>query len=682
MNARRTRRSRWGIGLALMFVGATAATATAGELLLLDDNPDSTGPTVVNEREQTPWFHMDTPQTNFNFNYRYDRDTSTQSGVKVATTSNDFQESVSALTQAYVISPNLLDLKLGGLLGLQQNSFDGSDQRQYTNSLLAGWDVSGTFLRNEYAPLTLYSHQTQTTVTPNFSPTLESVDTTSGANLLLRSPALPTQVEYYHTDESQVEVSTNANNFSLAQDVFHWHTDAVELPHQSLVWDYNFTGINEQESNAPPIQNQSHTANLSHTLSFGPAYANTLSSSVSLNDQFGDLGFQHYRWDENLQLQHSHNFSTHYDYSLDTSISSGVTQTINSVDAGFVHHLFNSLTTTGDVGASLLNATSTGDTPQVFGHIAEDYQKLVPYGTFLSTVSAGWIWQEQPTGTQPTPVINQPYVFNDGIPITLPQPNVIPSSVVVLSPAGIPYLEGKDYTVAQVGNLTQINRVIGGLIPPDGAVLVNYNLAPLPANTTNTGNFSIGFRYDISKGLLAGLSPYFRYGLQRQTIDSASPSSLLIPNSYDDVVVGTDYRIWLLTFNAEQEWDDSTLLPFDATRLSARFNGRFDDTTSLSLVAAGSLINYYGEHDYVRNQTISGSFEKYITRQLVTRFRAVWVDDEDTNFGDTRGLEEQLEVDWTHNQTDVHLRLRNSTLSTNAQDNTFQTVEFGFTRRF
>ena len=230
--------------------------------------------------------------------------------------------------------------------------------------------------------------------------------------------------------------------------------------------------------------------------------------------------------------------------------------------------------------------------------------------------------------------------------------------------------------------MIRIQRIVTGLIPNDGAVLLDYNLVPQPGHTTNTADFGINCRYEIDKGLLNGLSPYVRYGLQRQTINSGTAITNLLPESYDDVVVGTDYRIWQIVFNAEQQWYDSTISPFNATRCSARYSNRITSKTTASLTGSFALLDYYGVHDYVKDTSVSAAIEADLSKGFTLRGRAVWLDDQDRLFGPTRGVEEQIEAEWKHNQTRIYVRLRNATLSTGAQQNTYQEAQIGITRQF
>jgi hypothetical protein len=642
---------------------------------------DQGGPIVVGGGAQSPsLFHVDMPSGTFNFDYLYEHDSTQQQGVTSGTTDNRYEETVNLLTNAYVLSPNLFDVNLGGTVGLQQESFDGPGGKQYTNSLLDGWDVSGTLLRDEGAPLTLYTRRTEQFITPDFSPSLDSTDTSYGGSIDVRSNSLPTQLQAYQENDVQTQAG-GLTNYQMTEDVVHWHTDVIDLKHQTLAWDYTYQNTSEQEEQSPAIHYETHNASLNDVYYFGTQNTSSLSSSASLIEQIGDLSFSQFRLDENLRVQHSSDFQTHYDYSLDQSNISGINETNNQLDVGFVHRLFASLTTTGDVGGSLLNETGGSEVEEIFGRVNFDYRKTVPYGLLLSNLNLGWQWQYSPQGTSETPVINQAETFNDSQPIVLTQPNIDPSSLIVLSSAGVPYLKGTDFSVNSVGNLIQIQRIVGGLIPPDGSVLLDYDLLPQPANTTNTGNFGIGSRYEIEKGPLSGLAPYVRYSLQDQSIDTQSTTQL-IPNSYTDVVAGVDYRVWKFIFNAEQEWYDSTLVPFNASRFSGRFEEQLDRATSATLSGNYAYMDYYAEQDYVNDASISAVLNRKIGDDWSVSTRVIWLNDRDELFGNTEGLEEQLELRWKHNQTDIYGRIRNATLRTNSVESTFQVFEIGLSRRF
>jgi hypothetical protein len=60
----------------------------------------------------------------------------------------------------------------------------------------------------------------------------------------------------------------------------------------------------------------------------------------------------------------------------------------------------------------------------------------------------------------------------------------------------------------------------------------------------------------------------------------------------------------------------------------------------------------------------------------------LYQDEQDDLRGSTRGLEEQVELNWQRRQTTVYVLFRNSDLSTDFQDTSFQIVRVGIRREF
>ena len=155
-----------------------------------------------------------------------------------------------------------------------------------------------------------------------------------------------------------------------------------------------------------------------------------------------------------------------------------------------------------------------------------------------------------------------------------------------------------------------------------------------------------------------------------------------MPNSYHDLTIGSDYKIWMITFNAEQEWHASTLVPYNSTSFAARYNQAFAHDLTGSLDAAYQHLDYYSENDRVVNTAVIGTLNRRLNEDWSLIGRVAWIDDRDQLFGNSNGLEEQLELNWHHRETQVYLRLRNANLVTTQQDETFQTLEIGLRRNF
>src|SRR5262249_46774354 len=162
-----------------------------------------------------------------------------------------------------------------------------------------------------------------------------------------------------------------------------------------------------------------------------------------------------------------------------------------------------------------------------------------------------------------------------------------------------------------------------------------------------------------------------RFTDQHQSIDQTGAIDL-IPDSFTDTVIGAEYRIWKTTWGAEQEWYDSTLSPFDATRFFLRYVDRFGRNTTASINATYTILYYPDDDDTLRLLLLSGMMSHQFTRELYAFGSVVYRNEDDEIRGKTNGLEEQIELNWTRRQTTVYALFRNSNLSTDFQDTSFQ----------
>jgi len=670
-------------GAPLVFLGGMLNPAPANAPRYADiDNGDNGGaPILVGQREKLPMFGMDRPSGSLDFDYFYEHDRETQSGVPAtSSTDNTSQETVTLKDHAYFIHPNLLDLTMSGTFGMQQETFDGAGQHQYTAGLLDAWDVNAALLRNQDMPITLFTQRSEQIITPDFSPSLDSINTNYGVGVGFLSHWAPSQLQVSHSDSTETEPG-GLLDYSLAQDTVHWHTEVLGLPDHTLGFDYTFQNSQEQNQGGSATHYQDNNATLNDVYLFGPGKVDSLSSTANFSQEQGNRDYQDIRLDENLRIPYSKTFETHYEYSFDQNTVDDSTQTTNHVQAGFIHRLFQSLVTTGNIGGSLLDYAGS-QVEQLDGTLDLNYRKKAWLGELFANLDLGYHWQYSPEGTDVVHVINQAQTFNDPQPLVLTTPNINAGTIRLFSASGVPYTLGRDYAVNQVGNLIQVQRVLGGLIASDSTVLMDYDLNPQPASTINTTSLGAGTRYTFDRGPLDGLSPYARYNTQNQQVDTPATTNAIVPNSFQLFAVGSDYKIWNFTFNGEQDWYQSTLVPYNSTQFSGRYDQAFAHDLTAELSASYQMLNYYGESDHVTNSAINATVRRRLNSDWSILARAAWVDDRDQLFGNSNGLEESLELNWRHRQTHVYLRLRNADLVTSGQRDDFQTLEIGVGRDF
>src|SRR5205807_438695 len=130
------------------------------------------------------------------------------------------------------------------------------------------------------------------------------------------------------------------------------------------------------------------------------------------------------------------------------------------------------------------------------------------------------------------------------------------------------------------------------------------------------------------------------------------------------------------------EWHDSTLLPFEAGRYSARYEDQLTSKLYTSLTGAYTQALYTDLNNHVNTLTATAQAEARLTQSFTLLGRVTYLDDQDDLLGNTRGLEEMLEARWKHRQTEVFGRIRNANLESSGTNENFTTLEVGLRRNF
>lgn len=640
------------------------------------------GPVVVGAQRKVAPYGLAIPTGSLDFiaQYARDRNDSETGGGETKSTDLIFQESITLETTGYVVHPNFLDLLLRGQFGLTQEDFDSNEEDQQINSTFFLWDVQANFLREQTNSLQLYTSRTENLVDRAFGSSLRDTYTTYGAFLQSRNKSVPSTFRLYRTEQEQQDLGDDGIDFELNDNVFEWHSEANPTPHQFLTWDYRINQSEQTTTGSDTVDTTGQSASLGHTWSFGPFYRHTLSSTITYSDTTGPFGTERIRWDEDLRLHHSNTFETEYEYILDRQDTGDFDQTLQRATAEFRHWLYDSLVTHGEAGYQSIDLSDGGSTEDWFVNLDWNYNKKVPYGLLLGTMNAGYDYRVTESGSEAVPVIDRPITFSNQQPVIVRGQTIIPESVVISDPQGRFYIPGIDYTVETRPDGIEINRVIGGAIPENSPQLLDYTIGPLPDNELTSFLFSLGFRYDIQRGPLKGLSPYVRYSMLEQ--NASGGEDVIKPDSVRDYIIGTEYRFWDATLMAEYEIYDSLLVPFDALRLGARVDHRYSSQTLFSANATYVMLDYTDRDQQNNTLTVTGTVTHYLTRSLLVSATAGYVNIDDSEAGLTTGFQQSVEMRWYHRQFELYMRARNSNLDSDRESRSFQLYELGLKRSF
>lgn len=643
------------------------------------------GPIIIGEHQRLEFFGIENFKASMEAYWRYRNDDSTDSnGVKSSSTESLFRESIIFDSKAYLGDPNLVTLKLHLDLRLSQENLKSSSlaRTERTSELLSEYDISALVLQRSDLPFTIYSRQTQALLDRQFADSLDSITTEHGARISLQSDVMPNQFHYFHREQEQTSSITGTES-RLAQDSFTWQGSFIKFKNQRFWWDYTFSNIDE--SGLLQVSNSfaRHDAFVNHTYDFGADNNYHLRSSLRIFKETGKFPIDRLRINEILRLEHKENFETKYAYLFDQQERRGTTQTLHKGTASFRHDLFDSLTTTGQIGTSQLDLTTDNfESTQYFGDLGLKYQKIVPKGMLYATADVNFNHQDDADRGSTIIITNEPHTFAVSGLIILSRRNIITTSVVITDATGIIiYVEGADYSVTPFADSIEIRRIITGSIAAGQSVLVRYEIGPEPASTTDTTGVGFTLRYRFQEGPLSGLSPYLRYRNQIQDRTSAS-LLLLAQNDFDDLVLGVDYDLGKFSLTAEHQIHDSTLSPFEITRFEGRYINRINSTNSISFNA------YYQQTDRTDidiQTTITNVTTRWSARpsqKIRSSLVAIWRKEADNSGLDSDAFEIVLDLAWKHRQTSAYCTIRNSMVDSNTRDSTFQTFIFGIRREF
>ena len=667
-------------------VGLAGLTAAALLLHAGTATAQDEGSIVITGREELQWLHLEDIRASIEtyFQRRID-EVEAPDGDTTRDTEDRLREQLNLETEGFIGHPNLIELDLSVGLRFEQLWLDSdtqdADQTSYEN--FWEYDVSALILKESKAPLTLYSRRRQTTIDRQFGGSLDNTLTEHGARLRVRDKTLPSLFQYFHREQDQTSFQ-GRSDFDLTQDTFQWQTQYSPGEGQLLTWDYTYDNVDQGGSARRANAFERHDAIAIHTWRFGPeTHQSNLRSALLLYKETGDFALERIRLDESLDLRHTRSFETRYDYTFQQESRAEARQTFHRGSAGFRHRLFESLTTTGDVGLSRLELTQ-GDfrSDQQFASIALDYTKRVPYGRLSATGSLRYTRQEDSEQGEEISITDEPQQFSSAGRILLTRRNIIIDSIVITDTAGILiYTENVDYSVRAVGEAVEIRRILGGAIAPGQAVLIDYRVGPEPGSTTDTTGSGVSARYDFDEGILSGLGLYVQYRRQDQQRTSRGRVQL-IEEDIRDLTYGAEYSFWRMSLLAERQNHDSTLSPFESTRFEARYVDRFAPGSALALSADYDFLDFTDDNVTTEILTLDGRWDQRITDRLRSSLRLTWRLEDDSAGTDLQAFEQQFDLTWEYRQTMIYAKVRNSILDSDASDSLFQTFILGIRREF
>lgn len=646
---------------------------------------DEEGPVIVGERRgrYTP-FELARLEASLDFFIRQRRDERKQRGQPTTVdTETQLRSNLILDTEFFLGHKNLLDVNANLQFGVERTDLESDTQleSERDTTFFDQYDIRGLLLGEGPAPTTLYSRRDETLLDRRFAGSIRSIATETGFITTIRSEAAPTTIQFFHREEDQSDQSDTAD-FAIVQNAFSVQSTLRLSDRQQLDIDYTFNRVDENQGSTFGDAFDRHDGTITHNLGFGEENRNSLRSSLRYYSQSGNLDQKFVRLDERMVLRHTDNLQTQYDLTFLRQENSGNTQNLVRGNASLIHHLFESLTTTASVGGIHIEVPGDFSSDELFTNLVLDYVKRVPYGRIEVNLGAAFNRQNNSERGSTLSAINEPHTFRDPFPVTISRRNIVPSSVVVTNLGGLRVFQrGDDYTLDAFQDRVELRRVVGGAIAEGESVLVSFDIGPEPGSEISTTGVSASLRYSITEGWLEGLAVYGSFRQIDNSIQTANPSQFVL-DDFQDLIYGGEYRLRGYTFSAERQNHDSTIQPFDATRLEARLDQRLSRGSALRVSLTRESIDYTDEDRSVDLNRIVARWSHRLDRSLDFNVRLEYRDEQDSVSGDVSGFEQSLELNWNKRQTTAYLQFRNSMLDSESEETNSRTIAFGFRRSF
>lgn len=487
----------------------------------------------------------------------------------------------------YLIDPRLITFFASGTGGLLNGRTSGTDIRDNKNDTLWGYNISALILPEKNLNLSLFADRSQSFFTGDAAGRIDTLTENYGASLSVRHFYIPSRISY-RQEFSDTESSSRG---VLSQSRFQRNVLSYEgrrgWTDQELYARYEYVDYTDEVVSASSYK--SYDGNLSYNIDFGTNLNWHSDSALIFSNRSGRTDQTVINANERLTIDHTDRFRTEYGYIFNRSDNQNGVSTSQQGRFQINHRLYDSLETNGTLSASLNNYPQ-GRQNNYAGSANISYTKRLPFGGVLNTGLGGGLgYNSSRFGGDENFVSQENYSVATpfALPISLKNPSVVAASIVVTKiafgplpigcalPPGPPtdLLLGRDYTLRQIGNVTEIVPIpCSGTVPglnPGDVIAVDYRFS-VPSSLTyleTNWNFNASVDY-------GWIRPFFLFEQTVETRLSGQADGFL--NDELRRTIGTELRYDGQRFfaNATGEFQQYTSdrTEFDRFRIAERAN--------------------------------------------------------------------------------------------------------------
>ena len=519
-------------------------------------------------------------------------DKQSSGGIERKNESTRFEERLRLETEGDVYHPNLMLYQAMLGLGLRQSKFNFDSQGADSgNGTIQEYRLAGQLLSSKPYPFGFFLDRSEDIVPRQFTSPLLVESEHRGVNLSLRNKGWPMRFSYSEGTTKQEGQGSRDRDLYIRDDArFRYQMEHYFSKLSKLHFDFDRNEV-RQKRFGTTFDRKEDRYNLRHDLTFGKNEQHRLDSYLNFLDQSGDYELEQLRWQERMRLRHTNDFETLYSFTYNESRRPELKNDQMRGDVGFVHRLYDSLTTSGNVYGSKQDLGDGTTIDEYGGRLGFGYRKKNRWGVFLGNYSISQLNLDQTGGSTLVNVVDERHAFTvaGSWRIELDKVNIDAGSISVMnSDRSKTYTEFVDYDVSQTSGITEIVIPVGSDIVTDGdqVLSIDYDFFTEPQRE----EVALARVFRARQRFNNGISLYYEY--EKRDDDISSTETDIIPDEYEINTYGTEYLKGGLRLLAEYTDEESTRSPHKSKRLQGSYTWRPNPDTRFSVYANQSWIDY------------------------------------------------------------------------------------------
>ena len=438
-------------------------------------------------------------------------------------------------------------------------------------------DLQTSFLSGKPVSLTAYANLNQNYYNRELLTNIKSNNRRWGGTLSLNNRVLPLSLSYRNSSWDQLETQTG-RQFVMKQDIIQSVVKKSFSRHDSHEAFYSHENYNYTYSELHNTGNKLDRFRLNNNFYLNNQHSHSFNSTISYLRQAGYLQFNRIEANERLFFTLPGNLRISGRYNFHRLDNTNYLLLQHRASGHLDHKLYESLITNINIEFSSVNHDLYDETNIKAGGRIFYTKKILNHRL---NISYHHYRHYMNMAGESTDVIinNEEHILSDAEITTLDKPYVAPSSIIIKDITGtIIYQQGIDYFISEINNFAEIQRIPGGLISDNQAVLVDYI-------SVQPGSYGFGSSYNnLSASLIFFnnlLEIYYR-GYSQDYIN-VRETEYLILNYYTRNVYGS--RINLDFGNAGVEYDlyKSNIIPYERIRYYINLNKSINEKIVLTM---------------------------------------------------------------------------------------------------